>query len=303
MAPETIIDPATGAAFTVVEPGSAEDPFTDPAKAGSSVRAVAEPQAAEPEARSVGRPAPQPVTAAKPETPPAQPAPVAASARGKAEEPTAEELEDANAELQRLVDERVESAKRQLQSSSDKRVDAVQKRLDELVEQNKQLQKQMKEASISELPEDEREKILAKWALDERKADLDVYADELEGMFKETYIALKADEYSDYGVTPELLARFDEPEDIDAQIEAIVAGYDRALAAAGLSKDDVRLVPGSTLRTLRSGVVEPAPAGASAASDVGGEGAATPPAKFDQGKGVESLARNLNTLPWVNVRI
>jgi len=264
---------------------------------------VAEPQGVEPEARSVGRPAPQPAATAKPETTPAQPSPIAASASGKAEEPTAAEIEDTNAELQRLIDERVESVKRQLQSSSDKRVDAVQKRLDELLETNKQLQKQMKEASIAELPDDEREKILAKWALDERKADLDVYADELEGMFKETYIALKADEFSEYGVTPELLERFDEPEDIDAQIEAIVAGYDRALAAAGLSKEDVRLVAGSSLRALRTGVVEVAPAGASAASDVGGEGAATPPAKFDQGKGVESLARNLNSLPWVSIKL
>ena len=301
-----VIDAVTleesGFTVQVVEPGSADDPFTarnqhtspalgaSPANLGliggvQMVQSVDGPQVQTPPPVSTPSPAAPAAPVAQP------PAPLAAPATPAPElSPMQKAIQDGALDtyVAGLVNESVGKALRSQQSSYDKRIDALEQ---ELGAAREATLKAEREGKLEGLTEDEQQTLRDKWALEDERQQLNAEINEADVYFHSLYVAATVQEYAQYGVTAEDLEQIEEPEEIDVFVREKELEYYRS--GAHLKTE----IP---TRTVESSAAQPivAPAGAQAPTDVGGGAPSNPPAKFDESVGLDAMARNLNNLPW-----
>mgnify|MGYP001559215691 FL=1 len=285
--PQVITDPATGQSFTVVDEGSNNDPFAANNAASLGAPAAESVVVLEP-AASRREPIVQVTTDAQPNL---------------GEELSPEEEAEMEALLNGLISRQVIEERKQWQSAADQRYDGIKKQLDAMLDTNKTLQQKLKDVEIADLDPDEQEALRAKWANDEvesrlkeREETLNDYEAALDEYQKTLYIGVLVQDYGEYGVTPEHLAKYNEPEDMDAFCDTVKTLIERNRGGTDARQS---AAAGATARGAQQAV----PAGASAASDVGGAAVSAPPAQLDKGTGVDAIAASLSRLPNTTVRI
>jgi len=204
----------------------------------------------------------------------------------------------AEIDVQGLIKEAVGNALRSQQSAYDKRIAGLETAAKEAQEASRRAERDAK-LNSPDLTEDERDVLKNKYALEDKQVELDAYADELDAYHRSIFIGALVQESGKFGVTVEQLEAFQEPDDMSAFVkDAELAWY-----KAGNAVTDQ--VPNRGIEQPNAQAAQPqVPAGASAPTDVGGMGAPPAPAtKWDDGQSPDSLARNLNSLPWETVPI
>lgn len=231
---------------TVVEPGSAGDPFTQPAtdQAAAAEQAVREADKAE---GAQGQPATE-----TPTEPAKEPDPVQLTA------------------LNDLIQSRVG----QVQTGLDRRINTLEKQATALSEQLTAAQRQTTEAErkgkTEGLSEEETALLTAGWSVEDARSEMETQRralDEYRGAVN-AYAAMT--KYGHLGLTEEMFEG-KSAEEIDGMMDAF-----EVLATA---KGDQK-----------------APAGATAASDVGGAPPAPEPFKLGTEQGVSAMAANVKAL-------
>lgn len=198
-----------------------------------------------------------------------------------------------------LVTSKVEPIVRGQQSSYDKRINDLTKQLSDAREAERQREREGKLAN-EDLTDSEKAILREKWSLEDEKAQLAADIAEGDGYFRSMYVAGLVQEAKQFGVTEEQLEQFSEPEEMDAFVAR--AELDWYKAGNHLTTQvPNNAVQGATTGTAPGAVATPAPAAASAPSDVGGGAPAAPPAKLEEGTGIDFIARNLNKSEWVSV--
>lgn len=293
---EFISDPKSGLTFVVDEtvgntnPPSAQVPAASPSPAAEAVVVV------------------EPVVAAVPEQQVAQVAATAQPAVAKAaaadsEELTAEEQAEFEGLMEGIVKARIGAAiveaRSGWQSDSDKRYSDLKEQLDKV---QADARAKAEEVELAELDPEERAALLEKRGLDSRKAELDEYAGTLDEFYKDMFVATLIEDYGEYGITRERLQVFAEPEQMEAYCEQIQEAVGRALEAAGIPPGTP--VSATQARPAATVIPEPVvPAGVTAASDVGADGAPMVAVKLEGGSGLSVMAKNIEKLGWETVRV
>ena len=317
----TLQDPETGLRVTVVEPGSPEDPFT---KGGASVpvEQVVDPSAQAqvtmtgdvPTAPANQAPAQTQAPQAAPQAQPGTQAPDQATA---GTEPTTEdewsqEEQEALAKLQTFLSGSTEEALRRQQSSYDRTISVLKGQLDERANQQTELAKQVRELQLNGLPQDEAAKLRTKFEEDDKKAELDAYAQELEGWHRELLTTAFVQAYGAYGVGEEQLSSCETPEAMEALCLEAKADYFERKANGEPLPAPTTATPngkpaGITAADVRNASTDPnasqVPAGAQKPTDVGGGGPAPEGSKWRTDASPDALADNLRNLPVASVRI
>jgi hypothetical protein len=296
-----ILTDEDGNKFEVVDPGSPSDPFSSqvapaspPLVASPAPIAQAEPpvtrQADGPQVQTPAVPQPTPAPVAPTSATPATATPSAEPA--KVPESDAKPVE---VDVQGLIKEAVGNALRSQQSAYDKRIAGLEQAAKEAREASARAERDAK-LNSPDLTEDERAVLRDKYALEDKQAELDAYADELDRYHRSIYIGALVQEHGKFGVTVEALEAFEEPEQMDAFVkDAELTWYKAGNHATQQVPDRV---------TQPNASADPkVPAGATAPTDVMGTPPPAPAAKWDDGQSPDSLARNLNSLPWETVPI
>lgn len=292
------IDPSQ---VVVVTPGGADDPFTKNTPVVPSNQVVASPaEPAQPGFRLVGAeegtklvpsqavvsptpssPATAPVVSA---TPGHEPSPLElAVSEGRLEEYIAEQARDA---AQRVA--------RAQQSSYDKQAAELRNQLKDAQVALKQREREGKLAN-EDLSEQEKDLLRGKWELEDERVALDEYNAETDIFFRRVFIANLVQENPQFGVTAEDLEAFEEPEEMEAFVKDAEINFWRTGGKA-------TVIP-SSAPVASAPQEKPAPAGASAPSDIGGQPAYTPAATASKGMGVDAVKQTIESLPWVAVNI
>lgn len=309
--PNEILVDEEGIRYEVVEPGSAEDPFTTqrsqpsmqvaPSPVATNFGSPVAPMADGPQVQtpqpSTPTPAPVSQPAVSPTPVPATPAPATPKAE-PAPEPTP--AAPPPVDIDRLVKDEVGKALRSQQSSYDKRIAALEAEKEAAREAARKAERDAK-LNNEELTEEERAVLRDRYALDDEREELNKYADDLDGYYRQLYVGGLLQDYGQFGVTAEELEAISEPEEMDVYVRDKELEFYRSGGVPSVTQQ----VPS---RAVESPVApqpqEQVPAGAVAPSDVSGPGAPPAPApQWDQGVGPQSLARNLNNLPWETVSI
>ncbi len=284
-------------AIEVVQPGSADDPFTtgasqaDPAGASQGVPAgtIAEgqPGAAQTDPQDASAEAAK-VTAAAAATDPS----------------TVLESEDLSPEEEAALDiffqHRLETeVLPKWQSATDRRVagvEAAAKRdvaaaraqVDSLKEENRQVK-------LNGLSPEDQAKLKTTWAAEDRQAELNAYEQQLESYHRDIVVASYVTNFPHLQLTDEDFADFNTPEQMEVFIALADREYYKELAARGGTPAPAAAAPA---------VVAPssAPAGATAPSD-GSSSAAPPPAsKFSTAQDRQAMIDNIGG-GWETVQI
>lgn len=180
---------------------------------------------------------------------------------------------------------------RGLQSSYDKRVAALEKERDEAREAIKTSQRQAK-LNSEDLTDEEKEILQEKWKLEDEREALRQETEAADEYFKSLYVAGLAQEGAQFGVTAADLMQFSEPEEMDNFVR------DKELAFYKAGGVIAAVVPSGVATATTPGV----PAGATAATDIGGSGAPQSPAKAPPtGTGVDAMKEHLAQLKWESV--
>jgi hypothetical protein len=270
--PEEIIRDEEGNTFAVVQPGTAEDPFTSnrgtpsaptPASPAVQPAGIVE-MVVESEGPKNPTPTPDPTpTPVVPTPAPATPAPTE----------TATPVATLTPLEQALEDERKAEREAAL--------------------------KQAREAKLAsdELTEEEKELLKGKWELEDLKKELDDYADTLDEYYQEQLIVKLTSEYAKYGVSAEDLAVIDDPDEMIRFAETKELEFYRNGGAA-TAQIPTNIVSTETTPAEPAPVV---PAGSQAPSDVAGNPTSAPPPEMDKGQGMDSLRNNLAAQPWVSI--
>lgn len=284
----------TGFQPIVVEPGSPDDPFSihnQPVSAPAPASPVQIAGTAPVGIEDGSKASVPSIPAATPQSAPATPVEPGTSAPASVT-PAAPAV-DPNT-LAGLIKEEVGKALRSQQSSYDKRINELQSQLVEAQKAEAQRERDAKLAS-DELSDEEKDLLRTKWNLDDEKAKLDEYADSLDAFYRTQYVASLVSEAGRYGVTAEDLEAFSEPEDMDRFVLEKELEFFRSGAQV------TNTVPANSVVTtaVTPSAPEPqAPAGASAPSDLGGAAPDAPRPQLDQGRGLDVLSRNLNSMAW-----
>jgi hypothetical protein len=226
--------------------------------------------------------------------------PATATAEG---EPTADQFSEAEIEaLKRLGDylqtersthdERTKKA----QSSYDRQITSLKGALDERDARLTELEKATRELQLNGLSAEDAAKLRTTWENDDRKAGLDSYAADLTDMHLELGRTILLHDYEEFGVTEDALANcttVDQMESIckDAAIEFLTTNPGAKTAAP------------ANVVTTPAAPAKPAPAGATAKTDVGGGGAPPVAPTFNQGQGMGALLENLKSMKPTTVQI
>lgn len=293
--------------FEEVVPGSPEDPFSAKNGAVSSDQVAASPAKPEDEGTKAAPAAEGPkspteqngtATASTPESATGKPASPDAPARTLAQ--MLEEDEDAKKFIAGLVNAKAEEVRRAEQSVRDKQVNTLREELKAAREAAIKAEREAK-LNSEDLSDEEKETLRNKYALEDEKARIDAYAEEVDGMYKALVVAKLVESHGQFGVTEEALSAFDEPDEMEAfakdkELEA----YRSGTLTAKTNQVPDRAVAASAAETETK---EQVPAGASAPSDVGGGAPPAPPVQLSPEAGMDTLASNLSKLQWETVRV
>jgi hypothetical protein len=264
-----------------VVPGSADDPFTDPSKV-SLTGALASP-AAPPN----GQTNPGPVDGTNPSTPNPNPAVQQAPAPGTDEARLKALLDQALAEANEAAEQRI----RQAQSAADKRVAAYEKQIREAQEAQRVAERNAK-LNADDLTDEEKDILRKSYELEDWEARLESREEADDEFHRSVYAVALAQDYAQFGVTEEALVDLDTPEAMDEVVRQAELEYYR-------NGGVVAPTPGVT--EAGATAVTPtrtAPAGASAPSDLAGNGAPATPIQFNTEPGVDAMSANLKNMKW-----
>lgn len=285
---------------TVVAPGSSDDPFSVNYRGASGNPNVASPATAGTPGTSQVTTADglqvQPNTTAAPTTTPSTAAPAAPAAPTPVTQsrPIDELLRDPTlAEtIAGLVNEKVGTALRSQQSSYDKRLAAQET---ELKEAREAILRAERNGKLEGLSDDEQDTLKNKWALEDKQRDLEEYETTLDDYWRAMYVAELVKDNTQFGVTAEDLTAFKEPEEMDNFVLRKENEFYR--------NGGTRQVPTTQVTPGVTPSPDSVPAGVFAPTDVGGSAPSAPPAKLEDGVGMDVMARNMNALKWETLPI
>lgn len=322
-------DKETGQRYEPVEPGSPDDPFTK----GASVPSEATQQVVDPSAKPlvnaqppVGEPAapavtvePQPSQEPKQEATPeptaqvSEPKTTPESEPADDEELTPEQEEDLLTRLNEFLEEQTKGALRQQQSSYDRTINRLQETITASNAAVDELKQQVRNLQLEKLPPEEQERMKAIFEQDDRSAQLDQWQNDLEGYHRDLVTTSYLTEFNRFGITAEMLGECESPEDMEILcLEAKADFFEKRGTAepAGEEPQAARppAAPSGVSANVRPAATETpetraVPAGASATSPVGGEGAPPEQRKFSEEQSPSALTENLKNLPVEQVRL
>lgn len=305
-----------GIPVEVVEPGATNDPFSVNHQVASPPVIVASPAApAEPVGAPAAVPAegPKLIQANAPVATPRTPDPAVAPVVAPTSLPTpADETPYQKAVREGTVDAYIaeqirtaaaasaETARRDAQSANDKRIAALEAKL---TASQEAARKAERDAALNneDLSDEDKVFLRRKYDQDDREAGLDAREAQVETYFKAVLVANLVQEKAQYGVTASALEAFTEPEEMTAYVtEKELEFYRNGGAVATpttviASGAPVASAPPVQVNTL------PAPAGATAPSDLGGSAALAAPVTLSKDLGIDAVKSNLDKIPWVSV--
>jgi hypothetical protein len=279
----------------VVQPGSADDPFTN----GASQ--------ADPAGASQGVPAgtvadSQPGAAqTDPQDASAEAAKATAAATATGADPTAESEDlspDEEAALDIFFQHRLETeVLPKWQSSVDRRiagVEAAAKRdVAAAVGQANALKEEIRNVKLNGLSPEDQAKLKTTWAAEDKQAELDAYEQQLEGYHRNIVVASYVTNFPHLQLTEEDFAEFKTPEQMEVFIALADREYYKELAARGGQPAVAAAAPAAT---------SSAPAGATAPSDGSSSAAPPPVSKFSTAQDRQAMIDNIGG-GWETVQI
>lgn len=301
---DAITQEMSGMTFVEVEPGSPDDPFSvrsNPASAngtaspaftipaGTGIATPTDGNSQRPAAVTPSQTPNQTVIPATPATPAAELSPAEKALKEGRLDDYVSALANESAQSA------VRDALRNQQSGYDRRINALQEELKTAREAAIKAEREAKLGS-DDLTDEEKDTLRRKYDLDDREAALKEYEGGLDNYYRQLVVAKLVETHGVYGVTPEALDAFDEPEEMESFATAKELEHYRSGGTATVQTRQVE----STTKTEPE---ENAPAGATAPSDVGGGPVYQPPAQLQQGAGSDILRSNLEKLPWESVRM
>lgn len=303
----------TEAVGSPVEPTQPTPPTQQPAPAAVPPTIIGPPPPPEPVVQVV--PPQQPAQAPAPEQPPE------AQVTTKAE-PTPEELAAAETRLNTFLEEQIEVRLKERQSGFDKRAAQLDRQLQDSATREKELRTEIRQLQAQGLPEEERQKLLDRYAQQDERVELDAYRSQLVDYHKNLYVESLALEFGEYGVKQEALEQVDSPEEMEAFCYETKANYLEAQMnqarqaaavppqAAAVPLQAATQVPPPAQPAQPAAAPAPAPqpqpqvpAGALAPADVGSGGAVQPGQEFSQEASQDALRQNLRNMHWKTVLI
>lgn len=196
-------------------------------------------------------------------------------------------IEDATRSQQAGYDRRINVLNTQLEAERARAADAV--RAHEV---------QLRELALSKdgLTPEDKQRLQEQWSVEDEKAKLAAWQQELEGFHGQLTVASLVEEFGAYGVKPEDLTDYDTPEEMEAHCLEAKANALEARLAAGVTAPPAQPAPAAP--------VAPAPAGVTQTSDVGGGGGAPHvPAEMNAEPGRDNLAANIAASGWSTVKL
>lgn len=299
---------AGSTAETATQPAPTQQPTQPTAPAAPSQ--PAQPVAQQPVVQVV--PPTQPASAATQAQP--EPTPTPATT-----EPTPEELVGAESRLDTFLEQerqRIrEEVSRATQSAFDKRAAQLDRQLQEASTREKALATQIRELQTQGLSEDDRAKVLAKFAQEDERAELDAYRGQLVDYHKNLMVQSLLVEFAPFGVQQDALEQFDSPEEMEVHCYEQKANFLETQNQARTQATQPAATTVQPTQTAAQPTAQPAqaqpaqqpqpnvPAGATAPVDIGGGGVVQTGPKFNQGEGQDALRENLKQMRWETVRI
>ena len=300
---------------TVVAPGSAQDPFTDPsATQQPPASAPSDPGAAP--AGQPGEGAQTPATPTSASTDPAASAAPSAPPPAQTQPdsgqpltlPTTEPPADSTAaptamsdeEYERLrqkVERDVEERWRNRQSGQDRQINEIRQELDRARADADEQRTLTRQTTLAGLPEEERARIQKQWELDDRERQLKEFSDSTLDLHSDVEVAMLLLEYNGVpGITEEVLQGVPQEERELFCMRQKLVYLEQGGSPSGASQTNGASRTAQPVATTPP--AQPAPAGASAPSDVGGAGVppATRPAKT--GQSIDDMADNIANRGW-----
>ena len=288
------------------QPGSADDLLlTDEARAalatagdkpGAAPAAPAAPAAAD----GTGAPATEPAKPAASEAAPAAeaaptPAPAApaedAAAKAKAEQEALEQLGTL------LSDQRAEIL-RETQAISDRNTTKI---VDRYTSQLDALTARSRELELHGLDDEEKAALKEKHTLEDEKAKLISYHEELDEQHQDILVARLSFEYGPFGVK-ETDLRTKSVEEMEIYCATQKANYFEQQAKNAGANPSAPAAPAAPAAEPTA-TEKPAPAAAGAPSDAGGAAPAPAAQEFDKSQGREAMAKNFENIPAETVNI
>lgn len=194
--------------------------------------------------------------------------------------------------------ERLREVLPQIQSGWDKRNAALQRQLEEYQRQMDEIRRQLREAQVQGLPPEEREKLERIWEIEDQKAALQQYHQELTNFYNELVIQTLLQEYGEYGVTEEMLREAGSLEEAEKLCLAVQNEFQSALLEELLNAIEENL-EGAKGTTKKAQAKKP-PAGSVAASEAGTP-APTPASGGSKAEGIDALAESFRS-GWQTLR-
>lgn len=286
-----------GLVIEEVTPGSADDPFTQTASA-TTVAPSPTPDGTKGEA-----PADSPETK------------VDATAGAETKTVTDEDAlpPEFEAAIQELYAQAKADAKAEmeseilprLQSGFDRRVAnierALQAQLEASEKQAEALREETRQAKLNGLTAEEQDKLKQTWLLEDEKAKLDAFRQEVVEYHKSVFVADCISQFPELELTEDELNQFETPEEIEVFIKdsliSHLRGQDSDSTKTGTEPAKTAAAPAASTPATRT-----APAGLDAPSDAGGGAAVPDPTKFDSRTGREAMAANIGS-GWETVRV
>jgi len=292
-------DANPGLTVNEVAPGSADDPFAPPsdpnaAPSPSPAGGTGEAAPTDPESSRDG-------TATATSTDPA----------GQAD-PGNEGDDEDSAQLAQLIDLiRTEVRGEELpkvQSSYDRRIAALERQHQAALEaaeaQAKALQEELRSVKLSGLSAEDQQKLREQWAYDDRRAELESLAADVEEYHKSVFVADVMIQFPELELTEDELNQFGSPEEIEAYVKDTLIDFYRSQALSG-SGAEQGTQPNRTATAAHSAAPDPrpAPAGVNAPSDAGGGAAVPNGPRFNETPGLDAMRQNISNGGWDTLRI
>jgi hypothetical protein len=293
MAETVIKDEVSGQTMVEVEPGSADDLLlTDEARAAKAASTGA---AAAADTSATEGDDDQGDTTQPPATAPG----VKGGGTGEVEwtEEDLAALERLDSFMEEQVEARATERLRAFQSKVDGRIAGLQK---EHTAEVMALREQVREAQLVGLTDAEKTRLQEHWDYEDKKAEVDKAAKEVEEYHHDVMVVAYTLEYGRFGVKEEDLADMT-IEEMETACLQKKASYFEDLAQHGGVKPAA--APTAAQKPAAPAPQKPAPAGASAPSDVGASAPAPAPKEFDKGMGRDAMFKNMQNLPVEEVRI
>lgn len=214
-----------------------------------------------------------------------------------------EESEELEEDLDEFIAEMIKAQTQPLVAGRDRAITKMQADIAARDATLAQLQKDIRDAKLNGMPADERARMEAVYALDDRKAELDRYQAANDDMYltllRTAYVADKGE----FGVTADALEGMTEAQ-MDAYANQVELEHWRAVANGTKQVKVPSAVKPTSAKAAPAPAPRKAPAGMSAPSDVGGSAAETraPTGGVAEGTGMEAMARTMASQKWQTVR-